>query len=244
MSAVRPRLRPRLRARAAAAGGGGGYLFDRPSALGGGGPVQVVRLPASLGPPLGGAHGLVLDASGNIHSVYFPAAAAAAGEQPLSDSYWDVLGAAAALGRSPDDENGHGAAEPRRVGLAGLAAGTCAFAARRAMGGRPLRVRGWELDGTVVEAARAAMGLGELERDGSLEVTVGDALVDPPPAEAGGLDVLLVDVFADHLGVNKIGPGRRGTAWAGGECGSGAAPQVHGRLTTNISVPPLSLAPP
>ena len=103
---------------------------------------------------------------------------------------------------------------------------------------------GWELDGTVVEAARAAMGLGELERDGSLEVTVGDALVDPPPAEAGGLDVLLVDVFADHLGVNKIGPGRRGTAWAGGECGSGAAPQVHGRLTTNISVPPLSLAPP
>ena len=48
------------------------------------------------------------------------------------------------------------------------------------------------------------MGLGELERDGSLEVTVGDALVDPPPAEAGGLDVLLVDVFADGALLPRI----------------------------------------
>ena len=52
-------------------------------------------------------------------------------------------------------------------------------------------------DGGGGGAGGDGLGLGELERDGSLEVTVGDALVDPPPAEAGGLDVLLVDVFAD-----------------------------------------------
>eukprot|EP00793_Prasinoderma_coloniale_P005756 PRCOL_00004230-RA len=171
--------------------------------------VRVIEIPRSFGPPLGGARALMLDDSSNIHSVHFPAdadASASGGSEgggdskgssgrldaALTDSYWDVIGAAASL--VPPR-----AAAPVRVGVMGLAGGTCAHVALEAARERhaAVEVVGWELDEVVVEAALLHMGLGELADEGCLTTVVGDALEEPQSTEVGALDVVCVDLFAD-----------------------------------------------
>ncbi|KAF8071132.1 hypothetical protein HT031_001214 [Scenedesmus sp. PABB004] len=123
-----------------------------------------------------GARVLLLDSSGNLHSVY------RAG-QPLTGAYWDALAVLPAW------------CPPGPLAVLGLGAGTVAHLVAALFPGRV--THGWELDAAVVELAQQHMGLAPLVRDGALVVHVGDAL-DAAAASVGpaGAAGIVVDLFA------------------------------------------------
>ncbi|KAG2450300.1 hypothetical protein HYH02_004807 [Chlamydomonas schloesseri] len=149
--------------------------------------VTVIQIPEDPAEPshrpLAGCRILLLDSTGNLHSVYHPT-------RPLTGSYWDVLAGLPSLVPAGGP-----------LGLLGLGAGTIPriMAAHYPMqpaaaaGGGHV-VHGWELDPGVVAAARMHLGMAELEAAGHLVVHTGDALA-PEAAVPGGFSGVIVDLF-------------------------------------------------
>ncbi|KXZ47892.1 hypothetical protein GPECTOR_32g505 [Gonium pectorale] len=131
-----------------------------------------------------GSRLLLLDTTGNLHSLYHP-------DRVLTGCYWDVLATLPSL------------VPPGPLGLLGLGAGTVprAIAAhfRCGPGGdgdsSSYVVHGWELDPGVVMAGRMYLGMAELERSGQLVVYTGDALA-PTASIPGGFSGIIVDLFS------------------------------------------------
>lgn len=122
---------------------------------------------------------LLLDRSGNVHSVYRRATA-------WTKSYWDEFAAFPAV--IPDGP----------VAILGLGGGT---AARLLLELWPsLKLEGYEIDQILVDNAREHLGLAELESPtgdgGVLRVHVGDALADTASVD-GGFAGIIVDLFAE-----------------------------------------------
>mmetsp|Transcript_26647 Transcript_26647/g.47421 ORF Transcript_26647/g.47421 Transcript_26647/m.47421 type:complete len:348 (-) Transcript_26647:1036-2079(-) len=138
--------------------------------------VQVLQFPNFNFPPeVCGARVLMLDHSGNIHSVYRE-------DQAFTSAYWDELAVIDAV--APEGP----------LAILGLGSGTIAhiinsFAPQRV-------VHGWELDEEVINVSRKYMGLGSLEEQGALVAHIGDAFKDDITVE-GGFAGIIVDIFVE-----------------------------------------------
>jgi len=124
---------------------------------------------------LRGARILVLDRSGNIHSIWRP-------NHFLTKSYWDFLATMPAI--SP----------PGTLGILGLGAGTVAHMIHHYYPEQ--HMAGWEVDPAVIMAAREFMGLGKIEESGKLRCFTGDAL-SMDAVLPGGFTSILVDIFSE-----------------------------------------------
>jgi hypothetical protein len=169
--------------------------------------IRVMEIPDTRAYPhqIRGGRVLYLDDSPNIHSVWHPdersgggggGASSKADRVRATGAYFDVLATLPALlGTSPPTQP---------IVILGLGAGTCARLMDGAYPGwfspsgaaaSPLLI-GVELDGAVVDVARAHMGLAPLLDSGALAVRVEDALADPPQEEVGACSGVVVDLFA------------------------------------------------
>eukprot|EP00798_Chlamydomonas_sp_ICE-L_P005702 gene5702-17598_t len=156
---------------------------DRWRGLGSG----VLEIPdcANLDPTveeLRGFRVLLLDHSDNIHSMWRK-------EAFLTKSYWDYMATLAHL--SP----------PGCIGILGLGAGTVANMVSQHYPGT--KMQGWEIDPVVVEASRLCFGVTSLEKEGSLVVHVGDALLRSSPIE-GGFSSIMVDLYGDGVLLQQL----------------------------------------
>eukprot|EP00198_Chlamydomonas_reinhardtii_P011451 XP_001700788.1 methyltransferase [Chlamydomonas reinhardtii] len=151
--------------------------------------MQIPDDPADPGHrPLAGCRILLLDSTGNLHSVYHPS-------RPLTGSYWDVLaGLPSLVPPGPLGLLGLGAGTIPRIMAAHFPLGTAAATAAGGRSGGSYVVHGWELDPGVVAAARMHLGMSELERAGHLVTHTGDALA-PAAAVPGGFSGIVVDLF-------------------------------------------------
>jgi len=130
---------------------------------------------------LKGSRILVLDQSGNIHSIYRPGMPS---DQFLTKSYWEFL--ATMPNFIPFNEG--------TIGILGLGAGTVA---RMLHAHYPNQMMaGWELDPAVLMAGRLYMGLDQLEASGKLVCHTGDALSEGSTVP-GGFSGIIVDIFAN-----------------------------------------------
>lgn len=125
--------------------------------------------------PFAGSRVLLLDHSGNLHSVW-------SRDKVLSGSYWDYLAVLPSL------------VPAGPIGLLGLGAATVPRIMAAHYPG--VAVHGWELDPGVVMAGRMYLGMQELEASGALVTHVGDALSDSA-AIPGGFSGIIVDLFAN-----------------------------------------------
>eukprot|EP00798_Chlamydomonas_sp_ICE-L_P013780 gene13780-19688_t len=96
-------------------------------------------------------------------------------------------------------------------------------------------MQGWEIDPVVVEASRLCFGVGSLEKEGSLVVHVGDALLRSSTIE-GGFSSIMVDLYADGVLLQQL---LQVEAWQsirhrlkGG---------IGGRVMANLGVSPRSI---
>ncbi|KAG1661856.1 hypothetical protein FOA52_011623 [Chlamydomonas sp. UWO 241] len=188
--------------------------------------VRVVEIPdhPDVDPAISGLRGcrvLVLDAESNVHSVYRPYAPVG----KVSGNYWDLL--ASLHSTLPSTLRSDGP-----IGILGLAAGT---AAHMVAAHYPKAcMDGWELDGVVVEAARAHMGLARLEESGQLVCHVGDALV-PSASVEGGFSGIMVDIY---LGGTVPSSLHVAPMW---RC-IGSRVRAGGRVIANLGQSPVGLA--
>lgn len=140
--------------------------------------VMVLQFPPDMDvKEVAGARVLMLDHTGNIHSIYREETVATGG------LYWDYLAILPSLvpGTAP-------------VAILGLGAGTVPRII--AQTAPQARMVGWELDAGVVEVSRHLLGLAELELERKLEVRVGDAL-GADVGQAGPFSGIVVDLFAE-----------------------------------------------
>jgi len=126
-------------------------------------------------PEVAGRRVLLLDHSGNIHSIHSEG-------RPFTTAYWDQLAAVEAL--VPEGP----------IAVIGLGAGTVVHLIRSFSPEREFH--GWELDPEVVSAARRFFGLGALEEGGSLAIHTGDVFEEDIRI-GGGFAAIVVDIFAD-----------------------------------------------
>ncbi|GAQ78121.1 hypothetical protein KFL_000080250 [Klebsormidium nitens] len=148
--------------------------------------IVVLRIPEKTDHPYAGAKVLLLDLTGNIHSMLWEGHA-------WTYSYWDEF-----VALPPVIPEGP-------VGFLGLAGGTGPALYRRQW--PALQVEGWEIDGEVVRLAREHLGLADLERPteegGRLVVNVGDALA-PEASVEGGFAGLVVDLFSHGTALPEL----------------------------------------
>mmetsp|Transcript_34936 Transcript_34936/g.48449 ORF Transcript_34936/g.48449 Transcript_34936/m.48449 type:complete len:350 (-) Transcript_34936:245-1294(-) len=167
-----------------------GVLFQ---AFSGANIVRVVQIPEDAEVGLAGARILLLDHTNNIHSIYKP------GGDVLWGAYWDVLAA------FPPLLPAEGV-----LGWYGLGAGTAPRAVKHHWPDREMR--GWELDSQVVAAARAHMGLDDLEAAlPPLKVFESD-IFDADAVVEGGFAGLVVDLFAFGKLLPEL---KEATTWRG-----------------------------
>ncbi|WIA11962.1 hypothetical protein OEZ85_012044 [Tetradesmus obliquus] len=176
--------------------------------------VSVWQIPNSpdFPPEMRGARVLMLDESGNLHSVYREG-------QALTGAYWDCLALLPAV--VPEGP----------VAILGLGAGTIAHIVHALYPQR--QMHGWELDPAVVALAQQHMGLQQLTNNGCLVAHVGDALADSagvaPPGAAG----IVVDLFAAGQLIPQL---TQASAWA--SIRRRLAP--GGRVMTNLGAAPVA----
>ncbi|KAK3014252.1 hypothetical protein RJ639_008468 [Escallonia herrerae] len=119
--------------------------------------IRVLQVARKADHPLAGSRLLLLDAPGNIHSIYFPF-------KSHTDTYFDVFGTLPPI------------LPPGPLGILGFGAGS---AARLILELYPQGVvHGWELDPAVISVAREYFGLSRLEKQypDRLFVYTGNAL--------------------------------------------------------------------
>ncbi|KAL2612309.1 hypothetical protein R1flu_024001 [Riccia fluitans] len=141
---------------------------------------NIVILEGAEGAPVhyAGCRVLLLDDSGNVHSIYRRHTA-------WTGSYWDEFATLPAVIPSGP------------VAILGLGAGTSSRLILELWPSRKLI--GYEIDGLLVHQAREYLGLSALEvpttEGGVLSVVVGDAFADSATVE-GGFAGIIVDLFA------------------------------------------------
>mmetsp|Transcript_36340 Transcript_36340/g.102661 ORF Transcript_36340/g.102661 Transcript_36340/m.102661 type:complete len:331 (+) Transcript_36340:83-1075(+) len=172
--------------------------------------IQILECPlVGVPPEVAGARMLILDFSGNPHSLYRQ-------NDVVTGQYWDELALVAAV------------APPGPLAILGMGAGTVA---RIAHSISPQRViHGWELDSTVVDVARQFLGLQELEDSGHVVIHVGDALSGDVTMD-GGFAGIVVDIFVNgslHNDLLQVDTWRR--------FADSLAP--GGRIIANLGSPP------
>ncbi|MEW5309655.1 MAG: hypothetical protein WDW38_001526 [Sanguina aurantia] len=148
--------------------------------------VQVLEVQndSTLPESLHGSRILILDNSGNVHSMWRK-------HEHLTDSYWDLLACLPALvPKGP-------------LALLGLGAGTIPRISAKYFPG--VVYHGWELDPGVVMAARLHLGMDELEREGSLVCHTANALTIPKqgmklPIFSG----VVVDLFSNGVPIPAL----------------------------------------
>jgi len=138
--------------------------------------IQVLQFPNFNFPPeVCGARVLMLDHSGNIHSVYRE-------DRAFTGAYWDELAVIDAI--IPEGP----------IAILGLGSGTIAriinsFAPHR-------KLHGWELDAEVLEVSKQYLGLESLLEKGALVTHIEDAFTSEISAE-GGFAGIIVDIFVE-----------------------------------------------
>ncbi|KAK2989734.1 hypothetical protein RJ640_030227 [Escallonia rubra] len=135
--------------------------------------IRVLQVARKADHPLAGSRLLLLDAPGNIHSIYFPL-------KSHTDTYFDVFGTLPPI------------LPPGPLGILGFGAGS---AARLILELYPQGVvHGWELDPAVISVAREYFGLSRLEKQypDRLFIYTGNAL---NASMKNGFSGLLVDLY-------------------------------------------------
>ncbi|MEW5309654.1 MAG: hypothetical protein WDW38_001525 [Sanguina aurantia] len=143
--------------------------------------LETVLITGASNPPsslqqFAGARLLLLDATGNLHSVWRE-------HEVLTGSCWDLLASLPAL------------VPQGPLALLGLGAGTVPRISAKYFPG--CMYHGWELDPTVVMAARIYLGMDQLEKEGALVCHIDDALtVASQGLELPVFSGVVVDLFA------------------------------------------------
>ncbi|KAF6251615.1 S-adenosyl-L-methionine-dependent methyltransferase [Scenedesmus sp. NREL 46B-D3] len=159
-----------------------------------------------------GARVLMLDDSGNVHSLYREG-------QVLTGAYWDCLALLPAV------------APAGPLAILGLGAGTIAQLVHALY---PERVmHGWELDPAVVGLAQQHMGLQPLTDRGCLVAHVGDALADSAAVDPPGAAGIFVDLFSEGQLIPEL---TQAVSW--GSIRQRLAP--GGRVITNLGAAPMA----
>eukprot|EP00242_Pyramimonas_sp_CCMP2087_P007153 CAMPEP_0198202770 /NCGR_PEP_ID=MMETSP1445-20131203/5984_1 /TAXON_ID=36898 /ORGANISM="Pyramimonas sp., Strain CCMP2087" /LENGTH=257 /DNA_ID=CAMNT_0043873851 /DNA_START=142 /DNA_END=912 /DNA_ORIENTATION=- len=128
--------------------------------------VRIIQIPDDNTEALSGARIMLLDHTNNIHSIYNPDG------QVLFGAYWDALGALPPI------------VPKGTIGWLGLGAGSAAQVTKKYWPERSME--GWEMDESVIKAARQFMGLSKLESGPSpLVVHISDAFSDDAVVEGG-----------------------------------------------------------
>lgn len=141
--------------------------------------ITVIDIPPDMPSEFAGSRLLLLDESGNVHSIYKD-------DCKWTNAYWDQFATLPPI--VPEGP----------IAILGLGGGT---SARLMLDLWPsCELLGWEIDGVLVDVARTYFGLSELEvptpQGGMLEVHLDDAL-QPSATVDGGFAGIIVDLFAN-----------------------------------------------
>ncbi|CAM6091108.1 unnamed protein product [Calypogeia fissa] len=148
--------------------------------------IVILEAPEKSTSQYAGCRVLLLDNSGNVHSVYNR-------NSVWTGLYWDEFASLPAI------------IPKGRVALLGLGGGTAVHLLLKLW--PSLQLEGYEIDEIIVEQARLHLGLSDLEiptsEGGCLTVHVGDAL-SPLAAVDGGFAGIIVDLFSEGGVVGEL----------------------------------------
>ncbi|KAH7442371.1 hypothetical protein KP509_03G085400 [Ceratopteris richardii] len=141
--------------------------------------ITILDIPRESSSPFAGSRLLLLDQSGNIHSIQKE-------DTNYTNAYWDQFATLPPI--IPEGP----------IAIFGLGAGTSAHLMLDLW--PSCKLIGWEIDVILVDVARDFFGLSKLEapttHGGVLQVCIGDAL-EPSASIDGGFAGIVIDLFAN-----------------------------------------------